>query len=35
MTSKVQRQQTIARIISENSVTSQPMLLDLLGKEGI
>ncbi|MGA1142576.1 MAG: arginine repressor [Ilumatobacteraceae bacterium] len=35
MTSKVQRQQTIARIISENSVTSQHMLLDLLGKEGI
>jgi transcriptional regulator of arginine metabolism len=35
MTSKVQRQQTIARIISENSVTSQPMLLELLEDEGI
>lgn len=35
MTSKVQRQQTIARIIAEHDVTSQPMLLDLLGKEGI
>jgi len=35
MTSKVQRQQTIARIIAEHDVTSQPMLLDLLEKEGI
>ena len=35
MTSKVQRQQTIARIIAENSVTSQPMLLELLEEEGI
>lgn len=35
MTSKVQRQQTIARIIAEYDVTSQPMLLDLLEKEGI
>jgi transcriptional regulator of arginine metabolism len=35
MTSKVQRQQTIARIIAENSVTSQQMLLELLEEEGI
>lgn len=35
MTSKVQRQQTIARIIAEHDVTSQPMLLDLLEREGI
>lgn len=35
MTSKVQRQQTIARIISEHDVTSQPMLLELLEAEGI
>ncbi len=35
MTSKVQRQQTIARIISEHDVTSQPMLLELLEEEGI
>ena len=35
MTSKVQRQQTIARIIAEHDVTSQPMLLELLEDEGI
>jgi len=35
MTSKVQRQQTIARIIAEHDVTSQPMLLELLEQEGI
>lgn len=35
MTSKVQRQQTIARIIAERDVTSQPMLLELLEDEGI
>ena len=35
MTSKVQRQQTIARIIAEHDVTSQPMLLELLEEEGI
>lgn len=35
MTSKVQRQQTIARIIAEHDVTSQPMLLELLEAEGI
>jgi len=35
VTSKVQRQQTIARIIAEHDVTSQPMLLELLEDEGI
>ena len=35
MTSKVQRQQTIARIIAEHDVTSQPLLLELLEQEGI
>jgi transcriptional regulator of arginine metabolism len=35
VTSKVQRQQTIARIIAEHDVTSQPMLLELLEEEGI
>ncbi len=35
MTSKVQRQQTIARIIAEHAVTNQPMLLELLDDEGI
>jgi len=35
VTSKVQRQQTIARIIAEHDVTSQPMLLELLEAEGI
>jgi transcriptional regulator of arginine metabolism len=35
MTTKVQRQQTIARLIARNSITSQPQLLDLLAAEGI
>ncbi|MBI5090808.1 MAG: ArgR family transcriptional regulator, partial [Actinobacteria bacterium] len=35
MTTKVQRQQTIARLIQRNSITSQPQLLDLLAGEGI
>jgi transcriptional regulator of arginine metabolism len=35
VTSKVQRQQTIARIIAEHAVTNQPMLLELLDDEGI
>jgi len=35
VTSKVQRQQTIARIIAEHDVTSQPLLLELLEQEGI
>ena len=35
MTTKVQRQQTIARLVSMHPVTSQPQLLDLLSSEGI
>jgi len=35
MTTKVQRQQTIARLIGKHPVTSQPQLLDLLATEGI
>jgi transcriptional regulator of arginine metabolism len=35
MTTKVQRQQTIARLIGRNPVTSQPQLVDLLATEGI
>ena len=35
MSSKLQRQQTIARLISEHDVTSQPMLVELLEAEGI
>lgn len=35
MTTKVQRQQTIAKLIAMNPVTSQPQLLDLLATEGI
>lgn len=35
MTTKVQRQQTIARLVSVHPVTSQPQLLDLLAAEGI
>jgi transcriptional regulator of arginine metabolism len=35
MTTKVQRQQTIARLIGKHPVTSQPQLLDLLAAEGI
>jgi len=35
MTTKVQRQQTIAKLIGRNPVTSQPQLVDLLAVEGI
>ena len=35
MTTKVQRQQTISRLISMHPITSQPQLLDLLATEGI
>ena len=35
MTTKVQRQQAIARLVSVHPVTSQPQLLDLLAAEGI
>ena len=35
MTTKVQRQQTISRLIGRHPVTSQPQLLDLLATEGI
>jgi transcriptional regulator of arginine metabolism len=35
MTTKVQRQQSIARLIGKHPVTSQPQLLDLLAAEGI
>ena len=35
MTTKVQRQQLIARLIAKSAVTSQPQLLDLLSAEGI
>ena len=35
MTTKVQRQQTIARLIGKCPVTSQPQLLELLSVEGI
>ena len=35
MTTKVQRQQTIAKLIAMNPITSQPQLLDLLAAEGI
>lgn len=35
MSSKVQRQQTISRIITEHEVVSQPQLLKLLKKTGI
>jgi transcriptional regulator of arginine metabolism len=33
--SKVQRQQTIARLIEQHQVTNQPQLVDLLAAEGI
>jgi len=33
--SKVQRQQAIARLIQQHSVTNQPQLVDLLADEGI
>lgn len=35
MTTKVQRQQLIARLIMKKPVTSQPQLLDLLAGEGV
>ncbi len=35
MTTKVQRQQAIAKLIAMNPITSQPQLLDLLATEGI
>ena len=35
MTTKVQRQQAIARLIGKHPVTSQPELLDLLAAEGL
>ncbi len=35
MTTKVQRQQTISRLIGRHPVTSQPQLLELLATEGI
>lgn len=35
VTTKVQRQQTIARLVGEHEVTSQPELIELLASEGI
>jgi len=35
MTTKVQRQQTVMRLIGQHSVASQPQLVDLLATEGI
>jgi len=35
MTTKVQRQSAIARIVGEHEVTSQPELIELLGAQGI
>lgn len=35
MTTKVQRQSAVARLIGDHEVTSQPELLDLLAAEGI
>jgi len=35
MTTKVQRQATVARLIGDHEVTSQPQLIDLLAAEGI
>jgi transcriptional regulator of arginine metabolism len=35
VTTKVQRQQSIARLIARHSITSQPELIDLLAGEGI
>jgi transcriptional regulator of arginine metabolism len=35
MTTKVQRQAMIARLVSEHEVTSQPQLIDLLLREGV
>jgi transcriptional regulator of arginine metabolism len=35
MSSKVQRQQAIARLIAKHAVTNQPQLVDLLSEDGI
>jgi transcriptional regulator of arginine metabolism len=35
VTTKVQRQQAIAKLIATNAITSQPQLLDLLAADGI
>lgn len=35
MSSKVQRQQAIARLITKHAVTNQPQLVDLLAEDGI
>lgn len=35
MTTKVQRQATVSRLIGDHEVTSQPQLIELLGSEGI
>ncbi|MGI9645920.1 MAG: arginine repressor [Ilumatobacteraceae bacterium] len=35
MTTKVQRQSAVARLIGDHEVTSQPQLIDLLAAEGI
>ena len=35
MSSKVQRQQTIAKLVMKHAVTNQPQLVDLLAVEGI
>ncbi len=35
MSSKVQRQQAIARLIGKHAVTNQPQLVDLLAEDGI
>ncbi|MGB8860752.1 MAG: arginine repressor [Ilumatobacteraceae bacterium] len=35
MSSKVQRQQTIAKLIGKHAVTNQPQLVDLLATDGI
>ncbi len=35
MTTKVQRQQAIVRLVADHHVTSQPQLLDLLATEGM
>ncbi|MEZ5216859.1 MAG: arginine repressor [Ilumatobacteraceae bacterium] len=35
MSTKVQRQQAISRLIGQHAVTSQPQLIDLLADEGI
>ncbi|MEA3183737.1 MAG: transcriptional regulator of arginine metabolism, partial [Ilumatobacteraceae bacterium] len=35
MSSKVQRQQMIGKLIGSHAVTNQPQLVDLLAEEGI